>query len=69
MKEEHTHEMNSIVPEHYFNLLRVICFGEIHFSSFTLPRQVRYSGLENKETEKKNSDTGETYAGSTRGSP
>ena len=45
--------MNSIVPEHYFNLLCVICLGEVHFSSFTLPRQVRYRGLQNKETENK----------------
>jgi len=50
MKEEHPHEMNSIVPEHYFNLLCVICLREVHFSSFTLPREVRYRGLQNKET-------------------
>jgi len=53
MEEEHPHEMNSIVPEHYFNLLCVIRLGEVHFSSFTLPRQVRYRGLKNKETENK----------------
>ena len=53
MKEEHPHEMISIVPELYFNLLCVICLGEIHFNSFTLARQVRYRGLKNKEIEKK----------------
>jgi len=52
MKEEHPHEMNSIVQEHYFNLLCVICLGEVHFNSLTLPRQVRYRGLQNKETGK-----------------
>jgi len=51
MKEEHPHGKNSIVPEHYFNLLCVIYLGEIHLSSFTLHRQVRYRDSENKETE------------------
>ena len=53
MKEEHPHEMNSIVLEHYFNLLCVICLGEIYVSSFTLPRQIRYRGLKNKGTERR----------------